>query len=187
MVLVIICKSEGAILVTWNSITVKLGDLKPWQRNPKTISKEHAKRLLSLWERLGQFQTIAIGPDCEVYDGHQRLNVLMSAYGRDYEVMALQSSRALSEKEREELVVAAHVGTVGQFDWEQLSGWDAPELIAWGMDEATLKDWSRDIAGLNELIGSESPDFQPVGIDEQGRLDQKKPVKCPECGCEFTP
>ena len=30
------------------------------------------------------------------------------------------------------------------------------------------------------------PDFQPVGADEQGRLDQKKPVKCPKCGHEFT-
>lgn len=31
-----------------------------------------------------------------------------------------------------------------------------------------------------------APDFSPVGIEEQGRLDQKKPVTCPECGAEFT-
>lgn len=31
------------------------------------------------------------------------------------------------------------------------------------------------------------PDFQPVSEDEQGRLDQKKPIICPECGAEFTP
>ena len=30
------------------------------------------------------------------------------------------------------------------------------------------------------------PEFHPVGADEQGRLDQKKPVKCPRCGHEFT-
>ena len=83
----------------------------------------------------------------------------MSAYGRDYEVMALQSSRALSEKEREELVVAAHVGAVGQFDWEQLSGWDAPELIAWGMDESTLRDWMCDISAVKNLLGSEGIDY----------------------------
>lgn len=31
------------------------------------------------------------------------------------------------------------------------------------------------------------PDFEPVGIDEQGKLDEKKKVICPECGHEFTP
>lgn len=31
------------------------------------------------------------------------------------------------------------------------------------------------------------PDFEPVGVDQQGRLDEKAKVKCPECGHEFTP
>ena len=30
------------------------------------------------------------------------------------------------------------------------------------------------------------PDVQPVSEDNQPRLDEKKPVKCPECGHEFT-
>jgi len=29
--------------------------------------------------------------------------------------------------------------------------------------------------------------FDPVGADDQPRLDMKKPVVCPECGNEFTP
>jgi ParB-like chromosome segregation protein Spo0J len=31
------------------------------------------------------------------------------------------------------------------------------------------------------------PDFQPASEDEQGRLDEKAKVICPECGHEFTP
>ena len=42
------------------------------------------------------------------------------------------------------------------------------------------------LASLAADAGITPPDFQPVGIDEQGRLDQKKPVTCPECGHEFT-
>ena len=60
--------------------------------------------------------------------------------------------------------------------------------------ETLLKQVNTDDAAVMELlnkIGVESgaiiPDFEPVGIDEQGRLDQKKPVICPECGHEFTP
>ena len=67
-------------------MTIALSKLKPWERNPKRISKAHAARLLDLWERLGQFQTIAIGPGGEVYDGHQRLSVLKAKHGGGYVV-----------------------------------------------------------------------------------------------------
>jgi len=31
------------------------------------------------------------------------------------------------------------------------------------------------------------PDFSPTSADDQGRLDKKNPVTCPECGHEFIP
>ncbi len=33
---------------------------------------------------------------------------------------------------------------------------------------------------------AERPDISPASIDEQGRLDRKNPVTCPNCGHEFT-
>ncbi|MCG3145976.1 MAG: hypothetical protein HONDAALG_03752 [Gammaproteobacteria bacterium] len=171
---------------TWTATTIALSKLKPWERNPKRISKAHAARLLDLWERLGQFQTIAIGPAGEVYDGHQRLSVLKAKHGGKYEVQALQSSRALTEKEREELTVAAHVGTTGQFDWDALSGWDAGDLQQWGFDTETLAGWQTDIGALRTMLET-TPDFQPVDESEQPRLDQKAPITCPHCGMEFVP
>ena len=43
-----------------------------------------------------------------------------------------------------------------------------------------------DDAGLAALLsGLGTPDFEPVSVDEQGRLDQKKPITCPECGHVF--
>ena len=172
--------------IVWQPVTVQLSALVPWDRNPKTISKAHAKRLLDLWKRLGQFQTIAIGPAGEVYDGHQRLSVLKAAHGPRFEVTALQSDRALTEKEREELTVAAHVGTTGQFNWDELSGWDTSELQTWGFDAELLVSWQSDIAALRTMIDV-TPDFQPVDESEQPRLDQKAPVTCPHCGMEFVP
>lgn len=172
--------------ITWQPVTVALSSLTPWERNPKRISKAHAQRLLDLWQRLGQFQTIAIGPGGEVYDGHQRLSVLKAAHGARFEVQALQASRALSEKEREELTIAAHVGTTGSFDWDALSGWDAGDLQAWGFDSELLQNWQTDIGALRIMIDV-TPDFQPVDESEQPRLDQKAPITCPHCGMEFVP
>jgi len=51
------------------------------------------------------------------------------------------------------------------------------------------------VAGLAEIktgggalpdMGGEPPNFAPGTEDEQGRLDQKKPITCPNCGEEFT-
>lgn len=41
------------------------------------------------------------------------------------------------------------------------------------------------LAELAADAGIIPPDFQPVGADEQGRLDEKSKTKCPECGHEF--
>lgn len=54
----------------------------------------------------------------------------------------------------------------GAFDMD-LSGFDAGEL------ERVINFY-------------QPPDFQPATAEEQGRLDQKKPISCPACKHEFT-
>jgi len=99
----------------WTPVEIPLSKLEPWERNPKTISKSHAKRLLENWKRLGQWQTLAIGPlngkgKAPLYDGHQRANVIRAAYGDGYVVKALQSDRPLTDEERAQ--VTARTGLV---------------------------------------------------------------------------
>lgn len=55
------------------------------------------------------------------------------------------------------------------------------------MVDSSNADVQEFLAEIAEEAGITPPDFEPVGIDEQGRLDQKKSVVCPECGHEFTP
>lgn len=63
-----------------------------------------------------------------------------------------------------------------------------------GQLDALLREVNTGDAGLMEMLaglaqqqGITAPDFDPVGIEEQGRLDEKKKVTCPECGYEFAP
>ena len=72
--------------ITWTNETRKLSELKPWTRNPRQIDKASAERLADSFEAFGQVETIAIGPDNELYNGHQRLNVLQDKHGKDFEV-----------------------------------------------------------------------------------------------------
>ena len=119
-------------VISWTNEIRKLSELKPWLRNPRQIKTDQAKRLVESFEQFGQVETVAVGPDGEIYNGHQRLNVLMAKYGSDYEVEVRVSSRPLTEKEREKLTVFLHKGAAGEWDFDTLSEWDIPDLIEWG-------------------------------------------------------
>jgi hypothetical protein len=43
------------------------------------------------------------------------------------------------------------------------------------------------LSALAQDTGVVPPEFEPVGVEEQGRLDERAKLTCPECGCEFTP
>jgi ParB-like chromosome segregation protein Spo0J len=71
----------------------------------------------------------------------------------------------------------------------ELAEWDddalAQTLAALQIeDEALAKATGFDDA---EIAALAVPDFSPASEDEQGRLDEKAKVRCPECDHEFTP
>lgn len=119
--------------VSWTNERRQLGDLVPWSRNPRRINKEQAQRLENSFSEFGQVETIAIGPDNEVYNGHQRLAVLMQKYGKNYEIEVRVASRSLTEKEREKLSVFLHKGTIGEWDLDMLANeFEVDDLVDWG-------------------------------------------------------
>ena len=148
-----------------------LGALKPWEKNPRKITPSQARRLLSSWAELGQFQTIAIGPEHEVYDGHQRLSALRRVHGPDYCVDVRQASRALSDDERRKLVIMAHAGAVGAWDWDKLEGWEKESLQEWGLDKDTLGMLSFDAVRLREILQESAS----LSVDAEPHLDNVLP------------
>lgn len=172
--------------ITWRSVTVTLDKLIPWERNPKYITPEAAHRLLELWDTLGQFQTLAIGPNYELYDGHQRLPTLMAAYGPKFEVDARQSSRPLTEKEREELTIAAHAGTTGSWDWDALSAWDTDDLRTWDFNDALLASWNTDASQLRGMLTAAAAEAAPP--EEFAEYDEgiETDYRCPKCGYQWS-
>ena len=171
--------------ITWTNERRKLKDLKPWERNPRQITKDQAKRLVESFNEFGQVETIAIGPNNEVYNGHQRLNVLKDKYGDEYEVEVRVSSQELTEKQREKLTVYLHKGAAGVWDFDTLSEFDLDDLLEWGFDKHEL-----DL----DLWADEPPEDVEPQIDKAEELREKWGVKtgnmyglgaftvCPKCG-----
>ena len=113
-----------------------------------------------------------------LYDGHQRVSAWLTVKTPDFEVLALQSNRPLTEDERREVAVLLHTAT-GSWNWDALSGWSAADLREWGMDKDTLSGWKSDTKELTELLNSEqaeSADAEPQ-IDRAAELLEKWQVQ----------
>ena len=154
----------------WTPVKIKLGQIQPWTNNPRMSTKAQAQRLIKSERRLGQIQTLAVGPMVDgmfpLYDGHQRVSAWLTVKTPDFEVLALQSNRPLTEDERREVAVLLHTAT-GSWNWDALSGWSAADLREWGMDKDTLSGWNNDAAALSSMLASER-DGDPPGGGEEG-------------------
>lgn len=109
-------------------------------------------------------------------DGHERV---WQALDKNEDVPYLQVD--LSEDE-ERLALATFDAITGMAET------DAAKL------DELLREVNTGEAALQEMLnqlatdaGIAPPDFAPVDMSEQPRLDQKKPVTCPHCGTEFVP
>lgn len=71
----------------------------------------------------------------------------------------------------------------------ELAEWDedalAQQLAALQSEDINLLTASG--FDVSDVTSMQMPDFQPGTLNEQGRLDVKKPIQCPDCGHEFTP
>ncbi len=145
--------------ITWSNEQRRLADLVPWPRNPRQIKRDQADRLKRSFADFGQVETIAIGPENQVYNGHQRLNVLMAEHGPDYMVDVRVASRALTEKERERLTVYLHKGAAGEWNFDLLANeFEFDELVEWGFDE-------KELLGLDFGDGEPAADPPEISTD----------------------
>lgn len=162
--------------LVWKTVKVALGKLKPWVRNPRESTQSDADGIGESLDEFGYSEVLLIGPGFELYDGHQRLPVMLQKYGAKHVVECRQSNRALTETERRKLTAFLHAKATGRWNWDALSSWDGQELKDWGFDRDALKNWKTDVNALDKFLKSEqdeeSPDVEPE-IDRAEELREK--------------
>jgi hypothetical protein len=127
--------------IQWSELQQRtLAQLKHWEINPRHSNDDVRERLRKSKAKFSQTQPILIGPDDEIYDGHQRVNAWLEEFGGGLEVRVLVCSRKLTTAERQELTIVHHAGAVGD--------WNLPVLEAWGKDEQVL-EWGFDAAAMD--------------------------------------
>lgn len=117
--------------IVWTEVTQKLSALKPYERNPRRISKDAYEKLKAGLQEFGYHQRLICQPDGGVIGGHQRLRAMKELGWKQVDVLV--PNRPLTEDEYRKLVVTDNL-PYGEFDMELLSAdYEIEELLDWGM------------------------------------------------------
>jgi hypothetical protein len=157
---------------------IPLSELKVWGENPRLVTDKRFKALCKSLENDPEFmelRPVLATKDGTIYGGNQRYRAAEHLGWKDIPAVISDIPESLA-KERA-------IKDNNQFgEWQEQ---ELQEIIA-SLDTLDVSTLGFTEEYLAELSG-EVPNFEPVGIEEQGRLDEKKKVICPQCSHEFTP
>lgn len=158
-----------------------LAKLKPAEWNPRTIRDERFKNLCESIQADPEFiwrRPILATADGTIFAGNMRYRAVQH--------LGWKSVPAIVEDVPEKLAKERALRDNAQWgDWheDQLAEM-VYQMAADGSDVKLLGIEDDELARLLNIV---NPVFEPVGEDEQGRLDQKATTTCPECGHVFAP
>jgi len=151
---------------------LKLSQIKPNPTNPRKIGKVEMERLvksLQDFPEMMELREIIVDENNIILGGNMRYRALKQI-GEKECIAKIVSGLTVDQKR--EFIIKDN-STFGQYDMDALANlWSDLPLVEWGVD--LPEDWGA------------PPNFEPGTEEDQGRLDEKKPITCPECGHVFT-
>ena len=167
----------------WANRIVRYGEAAPAElrRNPRnwrTHPRAQQDALAGVLTEVGWAQGVVVNERTgHLVDGHARVDLAVARKEPAVPVVYVDLS---AEEEAKVLATFDPLGAMAGADRERLERL----LEEVTTDDAALRQTLHDLA---EHEGISPPDFQPVGLEEQDRLDERRVVSCPACGHEFVP
>lgn len=161
---------------------VPIKDLIPYPTNPRKNDNVVPALAESLKEYGYVKNSILVDENMELLAGHTTLKAMVSL-GWDKVPEVTQVSGLTDAQKKGYRIADNKLG--------ELAEWDPALLIA-ELDKLKIEGFDITLTGFgekdyNEIQLEYNPQFNPIPESEVPRLDEKKKVKCPECGHEFTP
>jgi ParB-like chromosome segregation protein Spo0J len=156
----------------------KVSDLIPFARNARKHSDAQIAQVAASIREFGWTNPVLIDGENGIIAGHARVEAARKL-GLD-EVPCIELA-GLSKAQKK-----AYILTDNQLALN--ASWDN-DLLKLELTELKELDFDLELTGFAPEEMAEAlygPSFSPATEEEQGRLDQKKPIKCPSCGHEFT-
>ena len=93
--------------IQWTEVDVQIDDLKPYEKNPRTMTQTQYEKLLESIQKFGQFRPVLVNKDLTLAGGHQRLKIFKTlGWTR---LRASVPSRQLTEAEFKEVLIRDNV------------------------------------------------------------------------------
>jgi hypothetical protein len=163
-------------LIAFQPDNLKILTKQNFERIRNSLIKNNFIAGFHVWEKDGQYF---------ILDGHHRKYVLQSLKAEGFilpEKLPCNIVDVSSKKQAIKFLLTysseyAHPDPLGVSEYIHKNEMDFEEL-----------DSFVDLRGTDlMMLKLDSVDFEPGNVDDQGKLDQKKPVTCPNCDHEFIP
>ena len=145
----------------------------PYARNSRTHSDAQVAQIAASIREFGFTNPVLVDKDGGIIAGHGRVMAARKLGLKDVPCIALGH---LTDAQKRAYVIADNKLALN-------AGWDE-ELLAVEFSDLLSEGFDLELTGFAPGETS-TPDFAPGTEEDQGRLDQKKPVTCPNCGHEF--
>lgn len=154
--------------------TVKIDSIIPYVNNARTHSEEQISQIAASIKEFGFNNPVLLDGDNGIIAGHGRV---LAARKLGIDNLPVIELCHLSESQKKAYILADN-------RIAENAGWDM-ELVNIEIESLANDNFDVVITGFD--LDIETPDFQPVGEDEQGKLDILDPkiIVCPHCNREF--
>jgi ParB family chromosome partitioning protein len=155
-----------------------IDSLIPYVRNARTHSDTQIAQLAASLREFGWTNPVLVDGENGVIAGHGRL---LAARKLGLDRIPVIELVHLTEAQKRAYILADNKLALN-------AGYDRDMLA---IEVADLGELGYDLSltGFSEVEIADlaPPEFTPASIGDQGRLDEKKKVCCPNCGYEFAP
>lgn len=157
---------SDATPITWSTQKRKISELRDYDRNPRTITKDEFKKLVESLKQDGYHNRIAINLDNVILGGHQRKKALLAAgWKPEDEIEVIVPDQLLAGEAFDRVNIRDNLA-YGSFDFDMLgNNFEAHQLIEWGMPE--------------HMLGKSHFDFNE---EPEEKIKESKAKTCPHCG-----
>ena len=152
--------------------------------NARAHPERNLETIKASLRRFGQQKPIVVDGDGIVRAGN---GTLMAARALGWDSIAIVRTPLTGSEATAYAIADNRTAELAEWDGTALAE-QLRSLQSEDFDLGAVGYTDDEVAALIDgLAGGLVPDFGPASLDDQGKLDEKAKVECPDCGCRFTP
>jgi len=161
-------------------ISKPIAELSAYENNPRTHSEKQINQIVASINEFGFTNPVLIDKDNRIIAGHGRVLAAKKMGMLDVPCLILEG---LSRDQLRAYVIADNK-LAENADWDkELLASEILELEDLDFDISLLGFQKEELLLITENIGV--PDFEPLDVNTQPRLDKLSDLECPHCGKQF--